>query len=57
MEKERLRTIIGTAMVCLGLVQTVSSIVQGNIPFAFFGFLYALIGVAYLWAEVYSDAQ
>jgi hypothetical protein len=54
MEKERLRTLIGLAMVSLGLVQTISGVVQDNLPFAIFGFLYALIGVAYLWAEVYS---
>ncbi|MUV85400.1 hypothetical protein GJ631_02060 [Natronomonas sp. CBA1123] len=57
MEKERLRTLIGIAMVSLGLVQTVSGVLQDNLPFATFGFLYALIGVAYLWAEVYSADQ
>ncbi|MCY4732104.1 hypothetical protein KY092_16195 [Natronomonas gomsonensis] len=57
MEKERLRTLIGIAMVSLGLVQTVSGVVQDNFPFAVFGFLYALIGVAYLWTEVYTDNQ
>jgi hypothetical protein len=41
-------------MVSLGLVQTVSGVAEDNLPFAVFGVLYALIGVAYLWTEVYS---
>lgn len=52
MEQERRRTLLGMAMVGLGLVQVVLGILQDNLPFAFFGLTYALIGVASLWLEM-----
>ena len=52
MEKARLRTIIGSAMVGLGLLQSAWGLLQDDLAFAVFGLIYALIGAAYLWFEV-----
>ena len=57
MEEGRLRKLIGMAMVALGLIQVGSFGLAGDWIFSFFGLIYAIIGVAYLWAEVYSPAQ
>ncbi|MBZ6493466.1 hypothetical protein [Natrinema longum] len=54
MGRRRHRAIIGVAMVLLGLVQAGSSVVGSDWQFAVFGLLYALIGIGYLWAEVYT---
>lgn len=54
MNRRRLKTLIGTAMVLLGLVQAWSFAVQDEwIPTAL-GLAYAAIGVAFLWVEVYA---
>ena len=54
MKRRRLRTLIGAAIIGLGLVQAGLYGRQGEwIPTAF-GLLFSLIGIAYLWAEVYS---
>ena len=54
MERRKLRTLIGVAMLGLGLVQSGLYGMQGEwLPTAF-GLLFSSIGVAYLWAEVYS---
>lgn len=53
----RTRTIIGLAMITLGLIQVGSFAVQSNWIFSFLGLIYAILGVVYLWAEVYSTAQ
>jgi len=57
MEEGRLRKLIGMAMVALGLIQVGSFALAGDWIFSFFGLIYAIIGVAYLWAEVYSPAR
>lgn len=54
MERRRLRTLIGAAMIGLGLVQTSLYGVQGEWIPSVFGLLFTSIGVAYLWGEVYS---
>jgi hypothetical protein len=51
MRRERLRALIGGAMVGLGCVQVVWGLLRGEFPFALFGAAYALIGAAYLWFE------
>ncbi len=57
MDQRRLRTLLGLAMVGLGALQTAIFALQGElIPMAL-GFLFALIGVAYLWVQVYSGGQ
>jgi 1,4-dihydroxy-2-naphthoate octaprenyltransferase len=57
MERRRLATLIGLAMIALGLIQAGSFAVQSDWIFSFLGLVYAILGVAYLWAEVYSTAQ
>lgn len=50
----RQRTLIGGAMIVLGLVQAALFAVQSEwIPTAL-GILYSVLGIAYLWAEVYT---
>lgn len=52
--RRRLKTLIGVAMVLLGLVQAGSFAVQAEwIPVGL-GIAYGAIGVAFLWAEVYA---
>ncbi|WP_202614480.1 hypothetical protein [Halostella litorea] len=54
MKRSRLKTFIGLAMVALGLIQAGAFAAQSEwIPTAL-GLLYSGIGVAYLWAEVYT---
>ena len=54
MERKQLKTVIGLAMVGLGLVQAGSFALQSEwIPIVL-GLLYSVIGIAYLWAEVYT---
>jgi len=50
MEKRRLRKLIGMAMIALDLIQVGSFALAGDWIFSFFGLIYAIIGVAYLWA-------
>ena len=57
MDRRRRNALIGLAMVALGLVQAGSYVVRSDWVFSFFGLLYALIGVGYLWAEVYAPAR
>jgi len=44
-------------MVALSLIQVGSFALASDWIFSFFGLMYAIIGVAYLWAEVYSPAR
>lgn len=44
-------------MVVLGLIQVGSFAVAGDLVFSFGGLIYAILGIAYLWAEVYSTDQ
>ncbi|EJN60601.1 hypothetical protein SAMN04487950_2046 [Halogranum rubrum] len=57
MDRRRLKILIGFAMVSLGLIQAGSFAVGGEMIFSFLGLVYAIIGVAYLWTEVYSPAE
>ncbi|WP_247009045.1 hypothetical protein [Halorientalis litorea] len=50
-EKQRLRRLVGTAMVGLGLLQAALGATQDDLLFAGYGLLYALIGGAYLYFE------
>lgn len=43
-------------MVSLGLVQAGSFAIAGDVVFSSFGVVYAILGVGFLWAEVYSTA-
>lgn len=54
MNRRRLKTLIGVAMVLLGLVQAWSFAVQDMWIPAALGIAYGAIGVAFLWAEVYN---
>jgi uncharacterized integral membrane protein len=57
MDRRRLRTLIGVAMIGLGLVQAGLFAGQSEwLPTAL-GLLYSAIGGAYLWAEVYIIDQ
>ncbi len=57
MEQRRLKTLIGVAMVGLGLVQAGSFALQSEWLPMVLGLLYSAIGTAYLWAEVYTVGQ
>lgn len=48
MQREQIRRRLAFGMVALGLVQVGLGIVSENLPFAGFGAVYALIGVAWL---------
>lgn len=54
MERRRLAILSGMAMVALGLIQAGSFAIGGDWKFSFLGLVYAILGVAFLWAEVYS---
>ena len=57
MEQRQLKTLIGVAMVGLGLVQAGAFALQSKWLPMVLGLLYAVIGTAYLWAEVYTAGQ
>lgn len=57
MEQRRLKALIGVAMVGLGLFQAGSFALQSEWLPMVLGLLYAAIGTAYLWAEVYTAGQ
>ena len=57
MEQRRLKTLIGVAMVGLGIFQAGSFFLQSDWLPMVLGLLYAAIGTAYLWAEVYTAGQ
>lgn len=54
MDRRRLRTLVGSAMIGLGLLQVGLYGMQEEWLPTTFGLLFSFIGVAYLWAEVYS---
>lgn len=54
MASRRLKTIFGVAMVGMGVVQASLYAVQNEWVFIGFGVFYSLLGIAYLWAEVYA---
>lgn len=54
MKPSRLKTLIGVAMIGLGLVQAILYARQSEWIALALGLLYAGIGMAYLWAEVYA---
>ena len=54
MERRRVKTIIGVAMVLLGIVQALAFAVQSQWIMTALGLTYGGIGVAFLWAEVYA---
>ncbi|SNZ12386.1 hypothetical protein SAMN06269185_1679 [Natronoarchaeum philippinense] len=54
MERRRAKTIIGVAMVLLGIVQALAFAVQSQWIMTVLGLTYGGIGVAFLWAEVYA---
>lgn len=57
MERRLLKTIIGIAMVGMGLVQASLYAVQSEWIPTGLGIFFSLLGIVYLWAEVYSTAQ
>lgn len=57
MERRRLKTLIGLAMVGIGLVQVGLFARESEWIPTGLGLLYAGIGIAYLWAEVYALNQ
>ena len=57
MEQRRLKALIGVAMIGLGLFQAGSFALQSEWLPMVLGLLYAAIGTAYLWAEVYTAGQ
>lgn len=54
MASRQFKTIIGGAMVGMGLVQASLFAVQSESIPTGLGILYSLLGIAYLWAEVYT---
>jgi len=52
MEQRQLRTLVAVGMVLLGSVQAVWGLVRGDLPFASFGVVYALLGGASYWFSV-----
>lgn len=54
MASKRLKTMIGIAMVGVGVVQAALFTLQQEWFPMILGLLYAGIGVAFLWAEVYT---
>ncbi len=57
MERRLLKTAIGIAMVGIGLVQVSLYAVQSEWIPTGLGVFISLLGIVYLWAEVYSTAQ
>ncbi|MEZ3168528.1 hypothetical protein ABNG02_14490 [Halorubrum ejinorense] len=57
MERRLLRTIIGIAMVGMGLVQASLFAVQSEWIPTGLGIFFSVLGIVYLWAEVYSTSQ
>ena len=57
MERRLLKTIIGIVMVGMGLVQASLFAVQSEWIPTSLGIFFSLLGIVYLWAEVYSTAQ
>ncbi|MBP1922608.1 hypothetical protein J2751_001621 [Halorubrum alkaliphilum] len=51
---KRLRTAIGAAMIAVGAIQTVLYGVQGEVVPTALGATFGVLGVAYLWIEVYG---
>jgi len=52
MTSTRTKTVLGVAMVALGVLQAVAYALQDQVVPAVLGGVYATLGVAYLWAEV-----
>lgn len=57
MERTRLKTTVGLAMVGLGFVQATLFGLQSDWVATGFGLAYAVIGMLFLWAEVYTAGQ
>ncbi|CQH56664.1 uncharacterized protein HHUB_2414 [Halobacterium hubeiense] len=57
MERRRLNTLVGLAMVGVGALQTGVYALQSEWTPAALGVLYAVVGVAYLWVHVYTAGQ
>jgi protein-S-isoprenylcysteine O-methyltransferase Ste14 len=57
MERRQLKTVIGLALVAIGLVQTVLSALQDEWIEMTLYLLYSCLGIVYLWAEVYTAGQ
>jgi len=57
MERRLLKTFIGIGMVGMGLVQASLFAVQSEWIPTGLGILFSLLGIVYLWAEIYSPAQ
>ena len=55
MDERRLKTGLSVAWVTLGAVQTVTGLARSEPLFAVLGGIYALLGVAYYWAEVWRE--
>jgi len=49
MEQRQLRTLVAGGMVALGSLQAVWGLVRGDLIFASFGVVYAIIGGASYW--------
>jgi hypothetical protein len=54
MEHRLLKRVIGIAMVGMGLVQASLFAVQGEWIPTGLGIFYSLLGIVYVWAEVYT---
>ncbi|KDE59863.1 hypothetical protein EL22_16350 [Halostagnicola sp. A56] len=55
MERERVQRLIGAAMIGLGGIQAVFGSMNGDLVFAGFGIVYALIGGRWFWIEAYHS--
>lgn len=54
MASRQLKTVFGVAMMGMGVVQASLYAMQNEWVFIGLGVFYSLLGIAYLWAEVYT---
>jgi len=57
MASTRAKKLIGVAMIAVGLVQVSSFAWNDNLLFSITGALYVVLGVTWLWTEVYSPSE
>ncbi|WP_285272019.1 hypothetical protein [Halobacterium salinarum] len=53
---QRAKTVLGLALIAVGLIQVASFAWNSNLGYSASGLLYVGIGAAFLWAEVYTTS-
>ncbi|MDL0119375.1 hypothetical protein PNQ29_06470 [Halobacterium salinarum] len=56
MVSQRAKTVLGLALIAVGLVQVASFAWNSNLGYSASGLLYVGMGAAFLWAEVYTTS-